>query len=151
MFNPTQAMVGASAGVYSLLISHISHCTLVLNTNFHFIQKTNTQINLLHQNYRTLSHRYFRILAVFILCLSDIVFVTIHCINKGNSEPKISLPAHASGALAGLLLGFIVFRSSKDVNTHLIFCRYVSFFILLCSFIVITSLLYVSQNNFALN
>lgn len=29
LFNPTQAMIGASAGVYSLLISHISHCVLV--------------------------------------------------------------------------------------------------------------------------
>lgn len=29
LFNPSQAMIGASAGVYSLLISHISHCVLV--------------------------------------------------------------------------------------------------------------------------
>lgn len=29
VINPTQSMVGASAGVYSLLLSHISHCVLV--------------------------------------------------------------------------------------------------------------------------
>lgn len=30
VFNPTLSMVGASAGVYSLLMSHISHCILVI-------------------------------------------------------------------------------------------------------------------------
>lgn len=31
LLDPAQAMIGASAGVYSLLISHISHCVLVSN------------------------------------------------------------------------------------------------------------------------
>ncbi|KAJ6646357.1 Protein rhomboid, partial [Pseudolycoriella hygida] len=69
VFQPDLLMVGASAGVYSLLISHISHISL---------------------NFGELSYRYFRIASVIVLCIGDIIFVINHCLTRGNSEPKIS-------------------------------------------------------------
>ena len=85
------------------------------------------------QNFSTLSYRYCRLLAVIALCLSDVVFVSYHIYKKGNLGPKISLSAHASGAIAGLLLGFIIFSTSKETTNYY---RHISL-ILCCVFVII--------------
>uniref|UniRef100_A0A182K7V2 Rhomboid-like protein n=1 Tax=Anopheles christyi TaxID=43041 RepID=A0A182K7V2_9DIPT len=89
VFEPT-LMVGASAGVYCLLMSHIPHITM---------------------NFRTLSYRYYRLIAVLMLCISDVMYSIRHCLTKGNLQPRIGVAAHISGALCGLLIGFVIYRS----------------------------------------
>ncbi|XP_062548968.1 uncharacterized protein LOC134213700 [Armigeres subalbatus] len=91
VFEPTQ-MVGASAGVYCLLISHVPHIVM---------------------NFQSLSHRYFRIMAVLVLCISDVIYSIRHCMTKGNLQPRIGVPAHVSGAICGLMIGFIVYQGEK--------------------------------------
>ncbi|EDS41280.1 conserved hypothetical protein [Culex quinquefasciatus] len=91
VFEPT-AMVGASAGVYCLLMSHIPHIVM---------------------NFQSLSHRYFRLVAVLLLCVSDVIYSIRHCLTKGNLQPRIGVAAHVSGAICGLLIGFIVYRGGE--------------------------------------
>ncbi|XP_049536549.1 protein rhomboid-like [Anopheles darlingi] len=88
VFEPT-LMVGASAGVYCLLMSHIPHIIM---------------------NFRALSYRYYRLLAVLVLCISDVLYSIRHCLTKGNLQPRIGVAAHVSGALCGLVIGFVFFR-----------------------------------------
>lgn len=102
VFDPTH-MVGASAGVYCLLISHVPHIVM---------------------NFQSLSHRYFRIMAVLVLCVSDVIYSIRHCMTKGNLQPRIGVPAHVSGAICGLLIGFIVYQGGKEI--HLRIARYVA-------------------------
>uniref|UniRef100_A0A1Q3FSA0 Putative rhomboid family n=1 Tax=Culex tarsalis TaxID=7177 RepID=A0A1Q3FSA0_CULTA len=91
VFEPTP-MVGASAGVYCLLMSHIPHIVM---------------------NFQSLSHRYFRLVAVLLLCVSDVIYSIRHCLTKGNLQPRIGVAAHVSGAICGLLIGFIVYRGGE--------------------------------------
>ncbi|KXJ83888.1 hypothetical protein RP20_CCG027953 [Aedes albopictus] len=116
VFDPTQ-MVGASAGVYCLLISHVPHIVM---------------------NFPSLSHRYFRIMAVLVLCISDVIYSVRHCMTKGNLQPRIGVPAHVSGAICGLLIGFLVYRGEKVV--HFRIGRYVA--ALLLSGWVVATILY---------
>uniref|UniRef100_A0A182YFZ5 Rhomboid-like protein n=1 Tax=Anopheles stephensi TaxID=30069 RepID=A0A182YFZ5_ANOST len=95
VFEPT-LMVGASAGVYCLLMSHIPHIIM---------------------NFRTLSYRYYRLIAVLMLCISDVMYSIRHCLTKGNLQPRIGVAAHISGALCGLLIGFVVYRSKVAPDT----------------------------------
>ncbi|XP_050078572.1 rhomboid-related protein 2 [Anopheles maculipalpis] len=95
VFEPT-LMVGASAGVYCLLMSHIPHIIM---------------------NFRTLSYRYYRLIAVLMLCISDVMYSIRHCLTKGNLQPRIGVAAHISGALCGLLIGFVVYRSTVGPDT----------------------------------
>lgn len=46
LFNPSQAMIGASAGVYSLLISHISHSVLV-SDSINTLRKIEIHLNFI--------------------------------------------------------------------------------------------------------
>ncbi|XP_073825588.1 serine protease rhomboid 6 [Musca autumnalis] len=82
---PELSLMGASAGVYALLMSHIPH----LLRNFHL-----------------LVHRYLRILALMILFLSDICFTTFHILINHNTNPRICVEAHIAGALTGVILDF---------------------------------------------
>ncbi|XP_053664555.1 rhomboid-related protein 2 [Anopheles marshallii] len=95
VFEPT-LMVGASAGVYCLLMSHIPHIIM---------------------NFRTLSYRYYRLIAVLMLCISDVMYSIRHCLTKGNHQPRIGVAAHISGAVCGLLIGFVVYRSKVEPDT----------------------------------
>uniref|UniRef100_A0A182IVV0 Peptidase S54 rhomboid domain-containing protein n=1 Tax=Anopheles atroparvus TaxID=41427 RepID=A0A182IVV0_ANOAO len=95
VFEPT-LMVGASAGVYCLLISHIPHIIM---------------------NFKTLSYRYYRLLAVLVLCISDVLYSIRHCLTKGNLQPRIGVAAHISGAICGLLLGFAIYRSKVQPDS----------------------------------
>ncbi|XP_041780179.1 protein rhomboid-like [Anopheles merus] len=92
VFEPS-LMVGASAGVYCLLMSHIPHIMM---------------------NFRTLSYRYYRLIAVLMLCISDVLYSIRHCLTKGNLQPRIGVAAHISGALCGLLIGFVIYRPKVE-------------------------------------
>ncbi|XP_030383928.1 protein rhomboid [Scaptodrosophila lebanonensis] len=86
---PHMPVVGASGGVYAMLLSHIPH---------------------LVKNFSQLTHRYVRIAAFVLLCLGDVCHTIFHVLVKHNLEPRISLEAHVAGGVAGLVCGFIVYR-----------------------------------------
>lgn len=89
LFGPQILTIGASAGVYSLLLSHIPHIYL---------------------NRRMIRYRNVRLGVVIFLCLSDVVLTLWHFSKTGNSSPTIGIWAHVFGALAGLLLGITVYK-----------------------------------------
>ncbi|XP_017151223.1 protein rhomboid [Drosophila miranda] len=86
---PHLLLLGASAGVYAMLFSHVPHLVL---------------------NFSHLSHRFARIAALLILFLSDVAFTAFHFRQNHNRNPRISLEAHLGGGVAGLLCGFVVYR-----------------------------------------
>ncbi|EDW29068.1 GL19515 [Drosophila persimilis] len=86
---PHLLLLGASAGVYAMLFSHVPHLVL---------------------NFPHLSHRFARIAALLILFLSDVAFTAFHFRQNHNRNPRISLEAHLGGGVAGLLCGFVVYR-----------------------------------------
>ncbi|KAH8281448.1 hypothetical protein KR054_000689 [Drosophila jambulina] len=94
---PHVMLVGASAGVYAMLGSHVPHLVL---------------------NFSRLSHRFARIAALLILFLSDLAFTTFHFRHNHNRNPRISLEAHMGGCTAGLLCGFIVYRKIRIWQTN---------------------------------
>ncbi|KAH8334195.1 hypothetical protein KR059_007416 [Drosophila kikkawai] len=94
---PHLLLVGASAGVYAMLGSHVPHLVL---------------------NFSRLSHRFSRIAALLILFLSDVGFTTFHFRHNHNRNPRISLEAHMGGGVAGLLCGFIVYRRIRIRQTY---------------------------------
>ncbi|XP_034666493.1 protein rhomboid [Drosophila subobscura] len=94
---PHLLLLGASAGVYAMLFSHVPHLVL----NFH-----------------QLSHRFARIAALLILFLSDVGFTTFHFRQHHNRNPRISLEAHLGGGVAGLLCGFIVYRRVQQKSNQ---------------------------------
>lgn len=88
LIGPRILIVGASAGVYSLLTSHIPHT--ILNRN-------------------TIRFRTYRLVIVAALCVSDFVYMLYHINSNGNSEPVVGIWAHVFGALGGLVLGTIFY------------------------------------------
>ncbi|XP_062142839.1 protein rhomboid [Drosophila sulfurigaster albostrigata] len=86
---PELLLLGASAGVYAMLCSHVPHLVL---------------------NFKQLSHRYVRIAVILILLMCDAAFTAFHfCINH-NRNPRISLEAHLGGVIAGLMVGYLAYR-----------------------------------------
>ncbi|XP_050741260.1 protein rhomboid isoform X1 [Drosophila biarmipes] len=86
---PHLLLMGASAGVYAMLGSHVPHLVL---------------------NFSQLSHRYARIASLCILFLSDVGFTSYHFCHNHNRSPRISLEAHIGGGVAGILCGFVVYK-----------------------------------------
>ncbi|KAM7352175.1 serine protease rhomboid 6 [Cochliomyia hominivorax] len=93
---PQLSLMGASAGVYAMLMSHIPH---------------------LLKNFPHLPHRYLRILAFVILFISDLCFTTFHVLINHNTNPRICLEAHAAGAISGVLSGFLIYNNINNNNT----------------------------------
>ncbi|XP_059613328.1 protein rhomboid-like [Phlebotomus argentipes] len=91
VFEPNILLIGASAGIYSVLMSHIPHTVI---------------------NFKSLSYRVYRIISVIILCTSDIIYTLIHV--AYGDLPKIGISAHFLGAISGLVLGTALFRSATD-------------------------------------
>lgn len=89
MFGPKILIIGASAGVYSLLLSHVPHIFL---------------------NKRTIRYRNIRLGVVVFLCLCDLIHTIVHFSRNGNSEPKIGVWAHVFGAIGGLVIGMALYR-----------------------------------------
>ncbi|GLV35897.1 rhomboid-6 [Carabus blaptoides fortunei] len=98
-----QPMVGASAGVYSLLISHLAH---------------------LYLNFNLVKYKKYRVFSVCVLAVSDICFYAFH--SKTARHPPISLGAHTSGGLAGVLLGLIAYECYD--NEAVMYKKYVKYF-----------------------
>ena len=48
------------------------------------------------------------------LCISDVLYSIRHCLTKGNLQPRIGVAAHISGALCGLLIGFVIYRPKVE-------------------------------------
>jgi uncharacterized membrane protein YfcA len=65
------------------------------------------------QNFRALPYKLHRAVAVAVLALADIAASLYHYFSLGNVCPRISWAAHSSGALAGFLLGLVLFKESK--------------------------------------
>ncbi|KAL9929296.1 serine protease rhomboid 6 isoform 2-T2 [Glossina fuscipes fuscipes] len=89
---PQLSLMGASAGVYGMLMSHLPH----LIKNFHY-----------------LTYRYLRLTCMVILFLSDVCFTTYHAIANGNMNPRICVEAHIAGAINGFISGFLVYATSE--------------------------------------
>ncbi|KAH8267417.1 hypothetical protein KR018_001037 [Drosophila ironensis] len=90
---PHLLLLGASAGVYAMLGSHVPH---------------------LVWNFSHLSHRFARIGTLLFLLLSDVAFTAFHFHKNHNRNPRISLEAHLAGGVAGLLCGFLVYRRTRQ-------------------------------------
>lgn len=63
------------------------------------------------QNFSSISHRTHRIIFVFVLTMSDILYTLIHCLE--NREPQIAIGSHIAGAFSGILLGFILYKKQE--------------------------------------
>ncbi|XP_070503074.1 rhomboid-related protein 1-like [Chironomus tepperi] len=118
-------MVGASSGIYSLLMSHLAHVYL---------------------NFQTISHRTYRIIFVVILTLSDVIHSLSHCLLNNNEEPKIHIVAHISGAICGIILGFIFYKKSKTDNDDAKGAKYFKWISIACylTFICFVIIVHVS-------
>lgn len=97
---PHLLLMGASAGVYAMLGSHVPHLVL---------------------NFSQLSHRFARIAALCILFLSDVGFTMHHFCHNHNRNPRISLEAHIGGGVAGILCGFIAYRRVRPSTQRAIY------------------------------
>lgn len=95
MLEPELYVMGASGGVYALLISQLANILL---------------------NFKELPYKLHRAVAVAVLALADIAASLYHYFSLGNVCPRISWAAHSSGALAGFLLGLVLFKSSKKIG-----------------------------------
>ncbi|XP_016984610.1 protein rhomboid [Drosophila rhopaloa] len=98
---PHLLLMGASAGVYAMLGSHVPH---------------------LVRNFSQLSQRYARIAALLILFLSDVGFTMYHFHHNHNRNPRISLEAHIGGGVAGILCGLIAYRRIRQPTQTAIYC-----------------------------
>ncbi|KAG5668589.1 hypothetical protein PVAND_016525 [Polypedilum vanderplanki] len=125
-------MVGASSGVYGLLLSHLAH---------------------LYLNNQKISFKIHRIVFVTVLTLGDIIHSLTHCLINNNEEPKIHIIAHLAGGLSGLLLGFIFYQDlneSKEIEEEKIakgaklIRNFSIIFLVLISFLIFS---YSSQQN----
>lgn len=59
-------------------------------------------------------------MAVLMLFSCDVLFSILRDLYWNNSEPKVSLSAHLSGGVAGLVCGLVIFRRNlnRTVNTN---------------------------------
>ncbi|XP_004530405.1 protein rhomboid [Ceratitis capitata] len=89
---PELSLLGASACVYALLTSNVPHLVL---------------------NFRQLSIRYLRIVALVILLTSDFGLTLFHYAVNHNVNPRICVQAHIAGGTTGLCLGFLLFYRCK--------------------------------------
>lgn len=105
---PALSVVGCSAGVYALLISHIPNNII----NSDLVQ---------YKSYRTVS--------VLTLCLGDISYYLMHPTH--GALPTISWASHVSGGLAGLFVGFVVYTNHVKNCTY--FVKFTVFIFLLAA------------------
>ncbi|KAJ3642530.1 hypothetical protein Zmor_025298 [Zophobas morio] len=89
-FHP-DLVIGASGGVYTLLISNISD---------------------IFMNFESIRYKVYRGLCILIIVVSDIVYNVIHFHVK--KDPVISWETHIVGGTSGLFLGLVFYR--KEVQ-----------------------------------
>ncbi|KAL3270312.1 hypothetical protein HHI36_009363 [Cryptolaemus montrouzieri] len=112
-------LIGASAGVYSLLISLVAD---------------------LYLNYENTKYKVCRSLCIAVIVLSDISFNFYHYLSR--DEPLISWEAHVFGGITGLFLGLALYNNfdrlqQKRKNICLTFSSLL-YFLLLSSLVIIT-------------
>nr|XP_008198535.1 PREDICTED: protein rhomboid isoform X2 [Tribolium castaneum] len=117
-FHP-DLVIGASGGVYALLISHISDIFL---------------------NFETLNYKIYRSACIGIIVIFDIIYNVLHANFK--KEPLISWGAHMIGGLAGLFLGLVLFKQKPSIartrRLVLFLVGLLLYVILLISLVIIT-------------
>ncbi|XP_045474315.1 protein rhomboid [Harmonia axyridis] len=86
-------LIGASAGVYSLLISLVAD---------------------LYLNYENIKYKTYRGICISVMVLSDITFNLYHFWSR--EEPLISWEAHLFGGLSGLILGLALYTNSEGLQ-----------------------------------
>lgn len=106
--DPDLSVVGCSAGVYALLISHIPN---------NIVNSERVQ----YKSYRTVS--------VLTLCLGDISYYFMRPTH--GALPTISWSSHVSGGLAGFLVGFVVYTNHVKNCTY--FVKFTVFIFLLAA------------------
>ncbi|CAH0555917.1 unnamed protein product [Brassicogethes aeneus] len=84
-------VIGASAGVYALLISMIADIAL---------------------NFEVIKYKMSRIACIGIIVLSDIIYNVVHFCSR--DEPLISWGAHIVGGATGFLVGLVIFKRSNE-------------------------------------
>ncbi|XP_019881810.1 protein rhomboid [Aethina tumida] len=89
-------VIGASAGVYALLMSNLADIML---------------------NLETIKYKFIRIVYIVIIVVSDIIYNVIHFYSK--DEPLISWGAHIVGGITGVLVGLILFKRNKEEDERL--------------------------------
>ncbi|XP_043272976.1 rhomboid-related protein 2-like isoform X2 [Venturia canescens] len=106
LLHPSLHLVGASAGVYALLTSHLAH------------------LYLCHGELR---YARWRLCAVLLLAGADVAAFPVPALL---GIGRVGWPAHVAGALAGPLLGLAVFpkQSKKDARGRrfVVFVRFIS-------------------------
>ncbi|KAJ8973856.1 hypothetical protein NQ317_000184 [Molorchus minor] len=114
-------VIGASAGVYALLISNIADIVL---------------------NYGTVKYKIYAAVSIGILVLFDIIYDVVHVYSK--KEPLISWEAHFVGGVAGLLLGLVLYKSNDEksskrskINRSLFWTGLILYFAMVISFMIL--------------
>lgn len=115
---PNMFLVGASAGIYALVMAHLS--TLILNW------KEDGEIYQQRRKIDGISSalnpwiRLFRLLFVIAFVLVDVGTIVYNEVYL-KTESSTSYAGHAFGALAGLLIGILVLENRKVEDWELIF------------------------------
>ncbi|XP_056647012.1 protein rhomboid isoform X2 [Diorhabda sublineata] len=113
-------VIGASAGVYALLISNIPDIIL---------------------NYSRVNYKIYRLAALGVLVLFDIIYNIVHIYSK--KEPVISWEAHCVGGVSGLLLGFMIYKyddmcQSITINRTLFWISVIFYSFMVICFVILT-------------
>ena len=128
-------VIGASAGVYALLLSHIAHLIIVSVRQF---QRAPIDATFL-QNVDVVRYKLVKCFSVSVIVASDVAFNIFHYRSKMN--PPISWGSHAIGGVAGFLLGLILYKnldsSSKGKRKYSFWAGFWMFFSVLLSLISI--------------
>ncbi|XP_074026366.1 protein rhomboid isoform X2 [Leptinotarsa decemlineata] len=116
-------VIGASAGVYALLISNIADIVL---------------------NFTSVKYKVYRGTSIAVLVIFDVIYNIVHVCAK--KEPVISWEAHFVGGATGLLMGFVIYRCHDKtermakfsiINKSLFWIGLIFFAILFISFVIL--------------
>lgn len=94
------------------------------------------------QNYSSVNYKAYRIASIVVLVIFDVVYNIIHGLAK--KQPLISWEVHFVGGLSGLLLGFVIFTSTKmddrvsTVNRVLFWLDLILYIILVVIFVILS-------------
>jgi membrane associated rhomboid family serine protease len=117
-FHP-DLVIGASGGVYALLISHVADVMM---------------------NFESLNNKVYRCFCVVVIVISDTTYSVVHIFSK--DEPIISWGAHVVGGISGLFLGLVFFKREEYLarvrKLSLFWLGLILYVVLLISLVVLT-------------